>query len=272
MDIKTFLHRYRAELDGEGPQGHHWGGVTRALERLETADGMERAILFDRLLLDAHTPSEQVWSHIERSLEAPDCRDTADLECFILQHRSRLDTEVPDVRVWEGIETALSVPDSRNRKPLSLPRPLRPTRHFSINILTRIAAGLALLLTGAGLGIWYAGGTSTQTMAMSEVSSEYAELERYYQLEIQQNQQKLANFAGYQPADVSDDLQQMDQVMHELREELASVPAGNREQVVRAMIENYEAKATVLRRVIEHLEKRDDTHSVKNTIQQHENL
>ena len=40
----------------------------------------------------------------------------------------------------------------------------------------------------------------------------------------------------------------------ELRQELANVPPGNREQVVRAMIENYKAKASILERVLERLE------------------
>jgi hypothetical protein len=43
--------------------------------------------------------------------------------------------------------------------------------------------------------------------------------------------------------------------MLELRGELANVPPGNREQVVRAMIDNYKAKAAILERVLERLEK-----------------
>ena len=50
------------------------------------------------------------------------------------------------------------------------------------------------------------------------------------------------------------DIEQLDKIMDELRRELASVPEGNRQQVVRAMIENYKSKTAILQRVLEHLE------------------
>ena len=49
-------------------------------------------------------------------------------------------------------------------------------------------------------------------------------------------------------------MQQIDLAMQELRAELTDVPPGNREQVVRAMIENYKAKTAILQRVLERLE------------------
>jgi hypothetical protein len=66
----------------------------------------------------------------------------------------------------------------------------------------------------------------------------------------------LASIRGSQPAEVRADLEQLDKAMEELRLELANVPPGNREQVVRAMIENYQAKLIILKRVLERL---DDT-------------
>ena len=118
----------------------------------------------------------------------------------------------------------------------------------------RIAAAIGLLVAGVGLGLWYAGTQQTSNMAMGEVSGEYREVEQYYQRDIAGKQQKLASFVGYQPAEVDEDLKQLDQIMSELRQELANVPRGNREQVVRAMIENYKAKASILERVLERLE------------------
>ena len=45
--------------------------------------------------------------------------------------------------------------------------------------------------------------------------------------------------------------------MAELQRELGSVPPGNREAVVRAMIETYEAKTNILKRVLERLQQMD---------------
>ena len=59
---------------------------------------------------------------------------------------------------------------------------------------------------------------------------------------------------GSQSADVNVDLQQLDNIMTELKNEMANVPPGNREQVVRAMIENYKAKTSILQRVLERME------------------
>ncbi len=59
--------------------------------------------------------------------------------------------------------------------------------------------------------------------------------------------------------------------MEQLRQELAIVPPGNREQVVRAMIENYKAKTAILQRVLERLEEsanggdnRKQSNAIKN--------
>ena len=89
---------------------------------------------------------------------------------------------------------------------------------------------------------------------MADVSPEYAELERHYEHDITDKKEKLATFTGSQSADVLQDLDQLDRIMEELRRELADVPPGNRQQVVRAMIENYKAKTAILQRVLEHLD------------------
>jgi hypothetical protein len=89
---------------------------------------------------------------------------------------------------------------------------------------------------------------------MSDVSGEYKELEQFYQRDITVKREKLATFTGSQPAEVGEDLEHLDEIMAELRRDLADVPPGNREQVIRAMIENYKAKMAILQRVLERLE------------------
>lgn len=253
--IKNFIEQHRHAFDAALPGAHAWEGIDQTLDRLKTADGLERAVLLDRVLLDTALPPDAVWAAVEQTLDAAQAPD--ELESFIRQHREAFDVETPDGRVWAAIEAA--APPAKKAKVVGMPW----TRH-----LLRAAAAIALLLAGVGLGIWYAGLKETPAMAMGDVSGEYREVEQYYQRDIAGKQQRLATFTGYQPAEVDEDLQQLDRIMSELRRDLANVPPGNREQVVRAMIENYKAKASILERVLERLEdSRPDQH---NSNQHHE--
>jgi hypothetical protein len=247
QSIEKFIRENRPAFDGTLPGAHGWKGVEKILQRFEGADALERTLLLNRVLLDTATPSDGVWAGIERALPGADCAGGDALERFICDNRDEFDHAVPDLRVWAGIEN--EVPAAPTAK--------LPVKRVSITWyrpLLRAAAAVALLVAGIGMGIWYAGSRQPTEMAMGQISSEYAELEQYYQQDISGKQVKLANFAGNQPAEVYDDLKALDQVMNELKLELADVPAGNREQVVRAMIENYRAKAAILQRVLERLE------------------
>ena len=243
-NLEQFIQQNRQAFDLAEPGAHNWPAIEQALDRLPNAGRLEQFILVHRALLDTEAPTENAWSNIERALDAPARPDADPLESFIHTHRESFDAETPDLRVWAAIEQQVPAQSAK-----TVPM------HWSRNLL-RAAAAVALLVTGIGIGVWYGqSNTSAQGgMAMSDVSSEYAELEHYYQRDITAKKEKLATLASYRDESLDDDLLQMDQVMSELRQELANVPPGNREQIVRAMIENYKAKAAILERVLEHLE------------------
>lgn len=239
--IETYIREHRTAFDSALPGAHGWPSLDKALDRLSGADSLEVELLLNRVLMDTETPAESVWAGIEQFLDAQKHYNPDPLERYIHEHRDAFDSEVPDLKVWANI--ADKVPAKAKVVHINWQRSL-----------LRAAASVALLVTGLGLGIWYARSAETPAMAMSDVSNEYAELEQFFQRDISGKQQKLASFTGSQPAEVHEDLEQLDNVMSELREELANVPAGNREQVVRAMIENYKAKTAILERVLERLE------------------
>lgn len=239
--IKIFIQEHRHAFDAEKPGAHGWKSVEKTLDRLKTADGVERYVMLNRILLDTENVPDTVWTGIDEHLEK--CRQTTALERFICENREGFDTETPDLRVWSEISGAL---------PETKPTAKRIGIGWQRNLL-RVAASIALLVVGVGAGIWYARSSGESGMAMAEVSQEYAELEKYYEHDITDKKEKLAMFTGSQSADVMQDIDQLDRVMAELRQELANVPPGNRQQVVRAMIENYKAKAAILQRVLEHL-------------------
>lgn len=254
--IETFIREHRHAFDAATPGAHHWQGLEKVLDRLPTADGLETALLHNRILLDTEMPSGKVWQEIEQFLDGYVHTTPDPLEQFIRENREALDSEVPDLKVWANVTR--NIPSSKT-----------VVVHMNWrHSLLRIAASIALLLAGVTAGIWYARLDEAPAMAMSDVSNEYAELETYYQRDIAGKQQKLASFTGSQPAEVHEDMEQLDGVMTELQKELAGVPAGNREQVVRAMIENYKAKAAILERVLDRLEptKTDAKNSEQNNV------
>lgn len=238
--LHIFIQKHRDAFDAAVPGAHGWPGLERMLDRLPQADVLERQLMCDRVLLDTEAPSDLVWAGIERALTRP--TQSTDLESFIRQNRGAFDSEMPSGQAWENIAGNLP-------KPRAIVVQMGWQRS-----LMRIAASLALIVVGIGGGIWYERHGANEGMAMSDVSNEYAELEHFYQRGITVKQEKLATFTGSQPAEVNEDLEQLDKIMEQLRSELATVPTGNREQVVRAMIENYKAKTAILQRVLERLE------------------
>lgn len=239
--IEQFILAHRQAFDMAVPDPQGWADIQKNLDRLTQADHLEQYLLLHRPAFDHTEPPATAWQHIERALSNASSNT---LEDFIHTNRSDFDTETPDLRVWAAIDQAIP---KRATKIIWFPG----SHH-----IVRIAAAVALLIAGVNIGIWYAGSQVEPGMAMSDLSPEYAELEQYYQRDISAKQDKLASFASYRDENVTEDLMQMDNVMNELREELANVPPGNREQVVRAMIENYKAKAAILERVLERLDQR----------------
>lgn len=245
--IKAFIQAHREAFDTEIPGAYGWESLEKTLQRADSADALELELLCNRPLLDTAEPGSALWARIEAELDAAPA-EADPLEQYIRTHREAFDTAEPDLRVWSAIVGATG----------EAPGASRPAKVVHVNWrqnLLRIAASMALLITGLSIGIWYGRGSAEPAgMAMSQVSTEYAELEQYYQRDITGKQMRLTSLGGNQPGEVIDDLEQLDRIMQELRQELADVPPGNREQVVRAMIENYKAKASILQRVLERLE------------------
>jgi hypothetical protein len=253
--IQRFIQRRRADFDAAQPDPARWDAVEKALHRRQDADALERFLLDHRFLLDAAEPPARAWNRLEARLET-----TANdpLEHFIRQNRETLDAAMPPETGWNQLAERLPTEKIAGGST----SPMRAL-HWG-RALLRAAAAVALLLTGAGLGIWYAETTDNQAaqgLSLGELSPEYAELERYYQNDIAGKKEKLAEFAAYRDPELLADLQQMDNIMEELQRELADVPPANREKVVRAMIENYQAKAAILQRVLEYLQQSSTSRS-----------
>ncbi len=238
--IEQFVQQHREALDAAVPSPKVWEAVAHTLEQWPQAGPAEHFIATHRLMFDIAEPPGCVWRNVAARLSASE----EDIETFIRQHRNAFDEHTPDLRVWEQVVQAL---------------PSEPGFHVQwLRHIRLAAAAVALLLAGVGIGLWYgsAGPEQPVALALGQVSPEYAELEDYFQREIQSRKTRLNHLTTYSQATVWEDLQQMDAAMAELQAELAQVPPANREPVVRAMIENYKARLAILECVLQYLEQR----------------
>lgn len=160
------------------------------------------------------------------------------LEKFVIQHQAEFDAEVPSLKVWANIDKQLEQ---------------KAAKHRPLWKIARIAAAVVILLgIGSVIGANLTQNTSESASTLAEVAPEYAELESYYQNQINHKIQQLASYQhdGY----VQEDLRQLDEVFSELRQELEIAPRGAEEQIIKMMIKNYETKVSILERVLEKIQ------------------
>ncbi len=156
------------------------------------------------------------------------------LENFIRENRSAFDTEVPSLDVWANIDRQL---DKR-------PQP----RIVWMKRLRAIAAVAVLAVTACAIG-FYVGSANAEARSLADISPEHAEMERFYNIQIQD---KMAQLASYrQDGFVKADFKELDAIYEELKNELKNAPEGAEDHVIEAMINNYQTKIDILEQVLE---------------------
>lgn len=172
------------------------------------------------------------------------------LEQFIRDHRSEFDAEHPPLHIWAGIERQLGAeqkPGIAGRTAL-----MRSISRF------KTAAGIAaLLVVGFMAGLGLARQQQSSVIAeIEQVNPDFSDAEKYYNEQIDS---KVAQLAAYnaEAAPVLEDLAQVDEIMEELKQELASAPAGAEEQIVSELINSYRTKLAILEKVLESISNKD---------------
>jgi len=156
------------------------------------------------------------------------------LEKFINQNREQFDDKVPNLKVWADIEKRLDPPQAKR---ISLKR-----------ILSIAASVLLLLSVGAFMGNHFSKNVNVPVASLEDYP-EYGKKEKDFQQEIENKRAQLASF-NYDTA-INEDLVDLDKTLEELRTELKDVPKGSEEQVLEAMLKNYETKVAILEIVLE---------------------
>lgn len=201
-------------------------------------DKLEKFIAQNREAFDREQPGNQLWSGIENILNAADRVDR--LEQFIGENRAALDRSIPGLRVWAGIDRALEARQHAAK-----------IRGIWRNL--RVAASVVVLLTvGALIGMYVSNLRTRNLPTLAEVAPEYAELEQYYSAQVSNRMRELTSF--HQEATVQPDIQQLDELYQELQRELDNAPKGSEEQIIQAMIRNYQIKLDILERVLEKIQ------------------
>ncbi|MFK8007855.1 MAG: hypothetical protein AB8H03_15860 [Saprospiraceae bacterium] len=156
------------------------------------------------------------------------------LEEFINQNRDQFDDKVPNLKVWANIEKRLDPPQAKR---------------ISIKRIISIAASVLILLsTGAFLGNYFTAEVN-DPIADFDDYPEYGKKEKDFKQKIKNKKAQLASF-NYDTS-INDDLVDLDQTLADLRAELEDVPKGSEEQVLQAMLKNYETKVAILEIVLE---------------------
>jgi len=164
------------------------------------------------------------------------------LENFVRTNRGAFDQAQPDLRVWAGIDKALGSPPSR-RVPLW-------RRSLSI-------AASVLFLIGLGTFIGWQLNQGATAQSLAEMHPELQEMKEYYEAELQEKKALLASHQA--DPSVNEDLSQLEGFLKELQSELAEAPRGQEEQIVNAMIENYQDRLEILERVLSRIQSNQQT-------------
>jgi molybdopterin converting factor small subunit len=157
------------------------------------------------------------------------------LEKFIRANRESFDLKEPRPELWYEIDRNIS----KRRTP----------RVFRMNIMG-IAAS-AVLLIGLGIGIAYATNLNSidnQFYTQSKEINNFPEVEKYYLTQINNKTGELKEL-GMENS-VEENLEQLDQIYAELKEEFLNADGQNKEMIVDAMIKNYQTKIEILELIL----------------------
>ena len=183
------------------------------------------------------------------------------LEKFVKQNRLFLDTEEPSPLVWEGIAEQLD--GGKKDTIVNIQK-----GGFRVRLYRgiRIAAAVLLLMTiGGVIGLYLFGGTNQANSQMiSKMNPEYQELETFYTKKINLHITELKTY-NYDKS-ILEDIAELDAAFIELKKELIKTEVVDDEEIIHAMIENYQTKIDILERVLNRLETKKAPKSKKNEI------
>lgn len=156
------------------------------------------------------------------------------LEKYIQQNRDQFDDRNPDPGLWAGIEARL---------------PRRTARRVAVwKMIAAAAVGLVLVLSGVVAGLRMNHPDFVDTAEFRE----FREAERYYSGQFNQQLMKLSDH-DYDPA-LDADIKELSAIYEELTVELMEGLHPDKQEVIEALIMNYQTRVDLLERVLQRLD------------------
>lgn len=159
------------------------------------------------------------------------------LEEFIDINRSGFDQALPDHDLWNRIANDLPADT-----------PVVPIRKPVIFQILKYAAAIAAIV-GVSVFSTMQFMQSSSAEVSAEIITELNELTDFYDFEVNRKLTQLAAYGGN--AEANKELISIDEVISDLKTELAEVPKGSEEKVINAMISNFKLKILILERMLE---------------------
>lgn len=167
------------------------------------------------------------------------------LEKFIRDNRSSFDSEDVPKHSWNNIEDRI-------------PSNNRTANIFNFKRVLKYAASV-ILLVGFGflLGI-----NKPPAETVSFEYPAYVEAEQRYKKQVDQ---KIAQLASYNPDhEINEDLDQLEDLLNDLKKELERAPHSNAEQIIHAMIENHRTRLELLELVISRIKQAQENKNLED--------
>lgn len=164
------------------------------------------------------------------------------IEQFISDNRNEFDLDSPPPMVWMNIEKHLDKDQTKSVANRAIGTP-------TIMRIMQIAA-MFVMVMGVGLLIGLQLNNGNNAYSNPQLQ-EFVEVEKHYSKEIDK-MWTVVNASSLEGKEtIQEDLNALDAVYNELKNELISNPKADTDYVVNAMINNYRAKIDILQTVLE---------------------
>lgn len=155
------------------------------------------------------------------------------LEQFIIEHREALDQLEPNPRIWEKVDANIN--------------PGKPNTiiYWLLGVIVILVATVSLLV---GMQMGESKTIEPTYFANQEQYNEFRETEQFYTTMVDFKLDQMGNTT--ETVQVRNDLDQLDEVYNELKNELLTSSQSDNEMIISLMISNYKTKIEILEKVL----------------------
>ncbi|MBI1185717.1 hypothetical protein GC194_15730 [bacterium] len=168
------------------------------------------------------------------------------LEKFVKQNRAAFDSELPSARVWQQIEKN-TLPDKKIRKLININR-----KFVWAAAVVALLAVATIIYQATEISSLKSNQVAVEMPETNQLPPELVDLDKIYVAQVSHTFKQLNDFPE-EAGELREELLELDVEFDELQQELGA--EVGREEVLRAMIENYRIKLDLLEGTLEHFKR-----------------